>query len=189
MCLIVYVESGLYLLCDTKYSNILLITNVCHCASLVHSASNDDIQGLGRWAMGDGRRFPNVIFDRSSYPCSPRGCRFSTFFLLLRPSPFPNPPPACSTGKNTSVGSAGAREDQGMESDSQQHEFRHVSRRLFEALTWLKVVFLQDMALLQVLHPDLPVFKHEVFLLPEWGPFASEVRSVDTAAAHEVSDV
>ena len=58
-----------------------------------------------------------------------------------------------------------------------------------EALTWLKIVFLQDMALLQVLHPNLPIFLHEVFTLLEWSPFSEKVRSVDTAAAHEVSDI
>ena len=57
------------------------------------------------------------------------------------------------------------------------------------AMVWLKIVFLQDMALLQHLHPALPVFTHQVFSLPEWSPFAEEVRSVDAAAANEVSDV
>ena len=53
----------------------------------------------------------------------------------------------------------------------------------------MKIVVLQDMALLQVLHPDLPIFLHEVFTLPEWSPFAENVRTVDTAARHEVSDI
>ena len=57
------------------------------------------------------------------------------------------------------------------------------------ALVWFKIVFLQDMALLQPLHPALPVFTHKVFSLPEWSPFAEEVRRVDNAAANEVSDM
>ena len=56
-----------------------------------------------------------------------------------------------------------------------------------EALVWLKIVFLQDMALLQHLHPALPIFTHQVFSLPEWSPFAEKVQSVDIAAANEVS--
>ena len=56
-----------------------------------------------------------------------------------------------------------------------------------QALVWLKIVFLQDMALLQHLHPALPIFTHQVFSLPEWSPFAEQVRSVHTAAANEVS--
>ena len=55
-----------------------------------------------------------------------------------------------------------------------------------EALVWLKCVFLQDMALLQRLHPSLPIFTHPVFLLPEWAPFAQEVLKVDATAANEV---
>ena len=52
---------------------------------------------------------------------------------------------------------------------------------------WLNFFFLQDMALLQHLHSALPIFTHRVFSLPEWGPFAEKVQSVDTAAANEVS--
>ena len=58
---------------------------------------------------------------------------------------------------------------------------------VLEALLWLKIVFLQDMALLQLLHPSLPIFAHHVFSLLEWGAFAEEVRKVDAAAANEVS--
>ena len=59
--------------------------------------------------------------------------------------------------------------------------------RFFEALVWLKCVFLQDMALLQRLHPSTPVFTYDVFSVPEWGPFSEEVQRVKAAAITEVS--
>ena len=43
-------------------------------------------------------------------------------------------------------------------------------------MQWLVIVFLQDSALLQPRYPDLPVYKHTVFKMAEWEPFAEAVR-------------
>ena len=160
--------------------------NVCDCASIVHSASNADIQSPGRWAHDAFRmsyltNLPTpallvaVGFQRS--PCS---------YVLPRSRV---PLPLALTAKVLSwvASELGKIKAWNRTADSTTSDMS--AEGCLEALTWLKVVFLQDMALLQVLHPDLLVFLHEVFTLPEWGPFAEKVRNVDTAAAHEVCDI
>ena len=44
-------------------------------------------------------------------------------------------------------------------------------------LCHLRVVLLQDLAVLQPDYPDLPFFQHEVFSMPSWIPYSEVVRA------------
>jgi len=44
-------------------------------------------------------------------------------------------------------------------------------------LCHLRVVLLQDLAVLQPDYPDLPFFQHEVFRMPSWPPYAEIIRA------------
>ena len=60
------------------------------------------------------------------------------------------------------------------------------AKNFLDCLMWLKVVYLQDMALLQGNYPNLPVFKaHSVFQHPEWAIFSREVKA--TVDGHKVN--
>ena len=60
------------------------------------------------------------------------------------------------------------------------------AKNFLDCLMWLKVVYLQDMALLQGIYPNLPVFQaHQVFQHPEWATFSNEVKAA--VDAHEVN--
>ena len=59
----------------------------------------------------------------------------------------------------------------------------HSAKNFLENLMWLKVVFLQDSAILQQQYPEFPVFHHAVFRSPEWAPFAQEVQEIVAANA------
>ena len=53
-----------------------------------------------------------------------------------------------------------------------------VARQGFLALLChLRVVLLQDLAVLQPDYPDLPFFQHEVFSMPSWIPYSEVVRA------------
>ena len=160
--------------------------NACDCSSIVHSALNADIQGLGRWAHDAFRMSyltnlptPALLvasgFQRS--PCS---------YVLPRSRV---PPPLALTAKVLPWVAPELEKIKAWNRTADSTNSDKSAEGCLEALTWLKVVFLQDMALLEVSHPDLPIFLHEVFRLPEWSPFAEKVRSVVTAAAHEVRDI
>ena len=153
---------------------------------LYHSASNDDIQGLGRWAH-DCFRLSYLIDLPYMALLIAAGAQNSPTSYVLPRSRVP-PPLALTTCilpwvvpelDKISAWNVTANKD---ECDMSAEGF-------LKAMVWLKIVFLQDMALLQHLHPTLSVFTHQVFHLPEWSPFAEEVRSVDAAPANEVSDV
>lgn len=57
------------------------------------------------------------------------------------------------------------------------------AKNFLDNLMWLKTVFLQDMAILTLQYPGLPIFDHPVFSLPEWGPFSREVQEIVAANA------
>jgi len=44
-------------------------------------------------------------------------------------------------------------------------------------LCHLRVVLLQDLAVLQPDYPDLPFFRHEVFRMPSWVPYSEVIRA------------
>ena len=57
-----------------------------------------------------------------------------------------------------------------------------------DCLMWLKIVYLLDMALLQGIYPNLPVFKaHLVFQHPEWADFSRQVKAA--VDAHEANNI
>ena len=57
------------------------------------------------------------------------------------------------------------------------------AKNFLECLLWLKTVFLQDMAILTLQFPGLPIFDHPVFNMPEWAPFSREVQEIVAANA------
>ena len=59
----------------------------------------------------------------------------------------------------------------------------HSAKNFLENLMWLKVVFLQDMAIMRQQFPDLPICDHPVFKSPEWALFAQEVQEIVAANA------
>ena len=62
------------------------------------------------------------------------------------------------------------------------------AKNFLNFLMWLKIVYLQDMALLQGIYPNLPVFKaHLVFQHPEWADFSRQVKAA--VDAHEVNNI
>ena len=151
---------------------------------LYHSASNADIQGLGRWAY-DAFRMSYLTNLPYAALLVAAGFRTSPKSYILPRSRVP--PPLALTAcilpwvaPELEKIKAWNRTANKLTSDTSAEGF-------LSALVWLKIVFLQDMALLQQLHPALPIFTHQVFSLPEWSPFAEKVQSVDTAAANEVS--
>ena len=146
--------------------------------------SNEDIQGLGRWTYDSFRMsylttLPNtdllVVAGCMKSPTSyilPRSCVPPPHALTASVLPWVEP--ELEKIRAWNVGNSVQLSDMS-------------AQGVLEALLWLKIVFLQDMALLQLLHPSLPIFAHHVFSLLEWGAFAEEVRKVDAAAANEVS--
>src|SRR5436309_5824962 len=45
-------------------------------------------------------------------------------------------------------------------------------------MEWLCIILLQDAAILQKSYPGSPLWQYEVFFLPDWNVFATDVMSV-----------
>jgi hypothetical protein len=58
------------------------------------------------------------------------------------------------------------------------------ARQFLELMEWLRIVFLQDAAILQASSPGSPLWRHAVFSLPDWEIFAGDV-----VKAHSVVDM
>ena len=56
------------------------------------------------------------------------------------------------------------------------------ARQFLELMEWLRIILLQDAAILQKSCPGLPLWQHEVFSLPDWNVFATDVMSVHIRA-------
>ena len=82
------------------------------------------------WAMGIWC-LPNVILDEPTLRSSSRSCGVSYFSKVLHLSLFSSSPPTCFDGMYSSMGGAGVRENQSVESNSQQAHKRHIGRRIF----------------------------------------------------------
>jgi hypothetical protein len=48
-------------------------------------------------------------------------------------------------------------------------------RQFLELMDWLRIVFLQDAVILRGMCPSSPLWRHEVFGLPDWTNFADDV--------------
>ena len=151
---------------------------------VLHSATDDQIKGLGRWDKNQfkmsyltGIPFGALLMaagysDHVRHHHLPRSTVIPPKALTDAVLPWVEHDHQVVAARNKS---------------STNKDDRDMSVEGFlETLLWLKVVFLQDMALLCEKNPSLPVINHEVFKFAEWIPFAEEVRRV--VANYKVSD-
>ena len=151
---------------------------------LLCSASNHEIQGLGRWAYD---AFRMSYLTNLPHPALLVAARYSispTSYVLLR-SRVPPPPALIAVILPWVELELGKTRASNLTRSKETCDLSAVG--FLETLVWLKCVFLQDMAVLQKVHPSLPIFTHDVFSLPEWGLFSEDVQKVETAAIAEVN--
>lgn len=61
------------------------------------------------------------------------------------------------------------------ERDSSSYEGEVVCKGFLRLMQYMKIVFLQDSALVRRLYPDHPIFAHELFRSPEYRTFAAKI--------------
>ena len=56
------------------------------------------------------------------------------------------------------------------------------ARQFLELMEWLRIILLQDAVILRKSCPGSPLWQHEVFSLPDWNVFTTNVISVHIRA-------
>ena len=164
------------LLCISVYLNL----NVVMCR-----VSNEDIQGLGRWAYDSFRMsylttLPyKVLLVAAGFMTSVKG------YLLPKSRVVP---PTSLTNAVLPWVEPELRKVIAKNRVSDKANSDLSAQGFLESLIWMKTVFLHDMAVLSKTEngKTLPIMNHPVFSLPEWAPFCEEVRATIRAVADEV---
>ena len=155
---------------------------MCVCVCL-DRAQTSDIEMLGHWnktnmQMSYLRKTPHEpLLVAAGFTTSPNSYNLPRSRVI---------PPTCLSDLVLPWVATDVEAVEGINRLNKKNIKDEAAKNFLDCLMWLKIVYLQDMALLQGVYPNLPVFKaHLVFQHPEWSIFSRQVKAA--ADAHEVN--